>query len=183
MCNLPPVVLKLMLAVTGGTVFYSLQCFCSIASWLADACSGMACQICDLLATAFRTSTLKLDPQQACAGQVNMQQRERGVLGKECAKQQQQHLEIVFPTNQCLVAGQIITCRLPAAFAPETCQEQNLAVQVGPDTVDEFVRHGQDCAICLDVTAPHGTEKQPIAIQISQQQGDNVLKVQLELAG
>ena len=87
------------------------------------------------------------------------------------------------PNQSIPCGGSIITCRLPAAFAPGTSQEHNLAVQVGPGAVYEVVRHGQDCAICLDVAAPHGTEKQLIALQVSEQQGDNAVKIQLELAG
>lgn len=106
-----------------------------------------------------------------------MQQGEHGSIGKGSAKRPPVHIS--FPVESCLMAGQLITFKLPAGFdAPPR-------VQIGNDTVDIVVTDGQECFCCLDVPAPAGTSKQPLVLQALGQGDDGVQMIgqDQELAG
>ena len=106
-----------------------------------------------------------------------MQQGEHGGTSSGSAKQPP--VRISFPEDSCLMAGQLITFKLPAGFAAPPC------VQIGNDTVDVVVGDGQECFCCLDVPAPAGTAKQPLVLQALGQGDDGVQMIgqDQELAG
>ncbi|DBB00174.1 TPA: hypothetical protein ACH3X1_014010 [Trebouxia sp. C0004] len=108
---------------------------------------------------------------------VNMQQEEHGGAGKGSAKQSP--VQISFSVDSCLMAGQLITFKLPAGFSAPP------RVQIGNDTVDVVVSDGQECFCCLDVPAPAGTAKQPLFLQALGQGDDGVKMIGQgqELAG
>lgn len=91
--------------------------------------------------------------------QLNMQQCEQGLRDRGKAKPLQ--LEVNFPASPYVMAGQLISFKLP------TSQNAEWQAQLGGDMVSRnMVIREDSCICCLDVQAPPGISAEKRALQV-----------------